>query len=200
MPGWFTGRLYKEPERYPIEIARERRLAATLDRARKELEERSSPLSLANKVHLDRLKEFQAKFAGELDARRREIERLRKLESSMDNSRRLVAAMSGLFQLKARRAQLLENVARTRRAQVLQAAAADGRFFQFGDSFNPRTVFNTVANLSVRSVGRRAFRNPALTIPCVQRVVRREVMFAKGKAGIGHKVRHKFNLLSTIGC
>lgn len=200
MPGWLTGRSYKTPERFTAAEARERRLAASLDRVRKELEERSAPLSLANKVHLDRLKEFQRNFQATLEARRKEVERLRKLPPSTDSSLRLTAAMSGLFQLKARQAALLQAVSRQKRLNVLQASAADRRYFQFGDSFNPRTIFNTIARSSTDAVSRRSFTSPLLTVPCIQRAVRREVMFAKGHGGKGHKGSRRYNPLSAIGC
>lgn len=200
MPGWFTGRLYKEPQRFTAAEARERRLAAAIEKSRKELEGRTAPLSAANKVHLQRLKEFQSKFDAELKARRREVERLSKLEPSMENSRLHKAAISGLFQLKFRQLELLKRVSQTRRANVYQAVAADRRYFQFGDVFNPRTIFNNIAKSSVDAVSRRSFFSPLLTVPCIQRAVRREVMFAKGHGGKGHKGTRRYNPLSSIGC
>lgn len=199
MPGWFTHRLYKEPERFTAAEARERRLAAAIDKSRKELEARAAPLSPANKVHLNRLKEFQRKFDAELEARRREVERLAKLEPSMENSRLLKAAISGHFQLKSQQAELLERVARARRANAIQAAAADRRLFRFGD-LTPRSIFGTIAYSSVDAFSKRSFLSPLLTVPCIQRTVRREVMFAKGHGGKGHKGTRRYNPLSYIGC
>lgn len=200
MPGWFTGRLYKEPERFTPAEARERRLTAALEKHQKALEARTAPLSPANKVHLQRLKEFQSKFASEFEARRREVERLKKAEPSMENSRRLSAAISGYFQLKKKQTQLLERVSQTRRATSFQAIAADRRFFQFDDSFNPRNIFGNIAKTSLDAVSRRQFSSPLLTVPCIQRAIRKEVMFAKGHGGKGHKGTRRYNPMSAIGC
>lgn len=44
------------------------------------------------------------------------------------------------------------------------------------------------------------FLNPSSALPCIARVVRREVMFATKKAGKGYKVRHRRNWSSGIPC
>lgn len=194
----FSGRYrYKEPERFSPEEARERRLGAALEKSRKELEGRTEPLSLANRVHLDRLKEFQVKFGKELEARRRQYQK------SPQEVRRNKAAISRLFQLQAKQQELLQRVAGTQRAKVFraQAVAGDRRFFNpFGDAFNPRTMYGTEAHVGVNAFSRRVFRNPVLAIPCIQRSIRREVMFAFGHGGKGHKVRHRRNEMSSIWC
>lgn len=199
MPGWFSGSyLYKEPERLSAEQARERRLNAALERSRKELEDRTAPLSPANKVHLQRLQEFQRKFGERLEARRREVERLRKLEPSMSNSRLLRAAIAGHFQLKAMQAELLQRAGMAQRAKRLEASAAASRFSFHDFGFHPSTIFGTSAFLGKR--GGRFFRNPTIVIPCIQRAVRKEVMFAKGHGGKAHRGTHRFNPASLIGC
>lgn len=50
------------------------------------------------------------------------------------------------------------------------------------------------------SNAQQVFKNPAMAIPCVIRKVRREVMFAKRKAGYGYKVRKRRTWISDIPC
>lgn len=192
----FSGRYrYNQPERFSPEEARERRLQSALERSRKELEGRTEPLSLANRIHLDRLKEFEVKFGKELEARRRQFKK------SPQEVRRDKAAISRLFQLQAKQQELLQRVAGTQRAKVYQAVAGDRRFFNpFGDAFNPRTIYGTEAHVGTSAFSRRVFRNPVLAVPCIQRAIRREVMFAFGHGGVGHKAKKRRNEMSLIGC
>lgn len=46
----------------------------------------------------------------------------------------------------------------------------------------------------------QAFKRPDAYLPCIARKTRREVMFAKRKAGKGYKVRKRRNWLSDIPC
>lgn len=44
------------------------------------------------------------------------------------------------------------------------------------------------------------FVNPNAVVPCIQRHVRREIMFAKKKAGRGYRVKHRRNAFSGVPC
>lgn len=57
-----------------------------------------------------------------------------------------------------------------------------------------------VTGQSLRSYQVQAFKRPGTTVPCVQRSVRKEVMFALRKAGRGYKVKHRRSWHSNIGC
>lgn len=198
----FSGRYrYTLPERLSKEEARQRRLAAVLERSRKELEDRTSGLSPANVAHLERVKDFQRKVQSELETRRRNFEALNKELKSPQVIRRHKAAMSRLFQLHAKA--MLDGKRATKGARGFrdQASASDRRFFNpLGSLLNARTYFGTEARSYVSARGKRMFVNPLMSLPCVDRLVRREVMFAKKKAGRGYRVPHRFGPMSMIGC
>lgn len=70
----------------------------------------------------------------------------------------------------------------------------------------PRTVFGTDAWLSQSSApGRRLsrgghFYSPSLSVPCIQRDARRQVLFARGKGGKGHKGKRRPSKYGDIWC
>lgn len=200
MPGWFSGINYRLPERFSPEEARTRRLTHLLERERKALEVEPLRLSPANKFHYQQLRNFELKFKSELEARARVIKRTRLNDPNL-KSRANKAAMLRLFQLQQERAVLLQRAASEKRRNYLfsSAIAANRSFFHpFGA--NPRTVYGTEAKTVVSPTARRMFQNPLKAFPCIQRIVRKEVMFAKGHGGRAHRGRRRFNPLSAIGC
>lgn len=196
---------YKEPERLTPSETRERRLFSELERQRRLLEAKPAPLSQVNKSYLSQLKEFQLKFGAELEARRKRVSELaiqQKRNPSSMRSLALKAAISRYFQLHQRQLLLMQRAAQRKRASELQKSFVDRRLFSFDVPGDPRTIFNTKAwmhRIGTKS-SRRMFKNPTIAIPCIQRAVRREVMFANRKAGVGYRKKHKFNPLSMIGC
>lgn len=202
--GIFQGKYtYKIPERLTPSEIRQRRLFSDFQRMRKELEDQPSRLSPANKTHVTRLKEFEAKFGAEIESRRARVEQAAKRDPSIVRSRTYQAALSKLLQLQQRRSALLQRAAAERRTQARnKATAVDRRLYNPTKSQSPRTIYGTEAwvKQSADAVTRRLFVNPFLAIPCVQRAVRREVIFAKGHGGKGHKGKRRFSVLSHIGC
>ncbi|AKI26954.1 hypothetical protein [Microviridae Fen7940_21] len=202
--GLFSKYTYKMPERLSADEARQRRFFAELSRARAELEARNDRLSPANKFHLTQLKEFQVKFSDELEARRKRVRDVLERDPSISRSLAYKSAMSRLSKLQQRQTALLNRAAAERRAKAFSASAsaADRRSFSFTNRFgNPKTIYTTDAWIKVNAdaVTRRMFRSPTLSIPCIQRMVRREVIFAR-RHNKGHRVKHRFNPLSLIGC
>lgn len=196
---------YKITERLTPSEARERRLVSLLQKERQALEVRVAPLSPANKFHLNKLKEFENKFGAELEARRKRALELQSLERSEYEAARNKRAISRLFQLQQRRAALLQNAAAERRANSVKKSFVDRRFYdptRDDRSPRPKTVFGTTSwlKVSLGPVARRQHRNPTISLPCIDRLVRREVMFAHRHAGHGHRGKRKFNPLSLIGC
>lgn len=196
--------LYKEPERLTPDEARERRVTAVLERERERLKVERVPLSLANKSYVNQLKEFEVKFGAELEARRARMDAINRTNvSSYPKSGALKAARSRLLQLEQRRNALLQAAAAERRQNSFKPSGGDRRLWT-PYLLNPRSVFGTEAFVKhgtrVRGVERKLFKSPGLALPCVERMVRREVMFARGHGGKGHRVRHRFNPLSLIGC
>lgn len=66
----------------------------------------------------------------------------------------------------------------------------------------PSTKYGTAARYSgFASVGGQPlFRRKSTLLPCVQRLARRSVMFALGKAGKGYRTKHKRNINSEVPC
>lgn len=89
----------------------------------------------------------------------------------------------------------------TRRATA-RAAGADRRAGGPGESFsvNPRNLFGSEAETAVTHAARRVFLNAVYALPCIQRVVRREVMFARRKAGRGYRKPRKHGPFTSIWC
>lgn len=205
MSRWFTHNqyLYKEPERLTADEARLNRLQSTLSRERERLKAEDVRLSQANKFHINRLKEFESKFGDELETHRRRVEKLNLRDPSIVRSPTNRATISRFFQLQQRRSALLQRANQERRANSFKKSFVDRRQFSF-NQFNttPKSRFGTTAwvNTRLSAALRRQFVSPLLSLPCLDRVVRREVMFAGKHAGRGHRVRHKRGPFSHIGC
>lgn len=78
--------------------------------------------------------------------------------------------------------------------------SADRRSFNFTGF--PKTIFGTLARTVVGRGDRLRFKIPSIVVPCVQRTIRREVLFAKrkvGKGGSSHKAK-RMSSTSKIGC
>lgn len=192
---------FRLPERLTPDEIRRRRLAAVLERHQKELEARTDRLSPANNFHLQKLKEFQRKFQPELEARKREINRLYKSDPSV-RTRALKVAMFGYFQLQTRQSELLKRAASEKRRNALfgQAIGANRNYFHPSSWRNPRAIYGTEAKVTVNASSRKMFRRPEMAFPCVQRLIRKQVMFAFGYAGKGYRTRKRFGPFSEIGC
>jgi hypothetical protein len=93
---------------------------------------------------------------------------------------------------------LLQSAAAERRARELKKSFVASRSFQ---SF-PKTVFGTRVLIKqlVHPLHARAFHSPQIVPPCIDRLIRREVMFAKRHAGKAHRGRRRRNPLSQIRC
>lgn len=174
------------------EISRREDRLKVLEKQRMALEGRSERLSPANKFHLDKLKEFELKFGDEIKSRKREHEKL-KDSSSRDRS------MSRLFQLLQHRRALQERAWQSRARSDF-----DKDKKQFVDrAFGLGTRKVPHGKVFVNIIGRHILRGLTKTrlgiIPCIDRTVRREVLFAK-KKNRGHRTPHRQGPLSHIGC
>lgn len=192
---------YHMPERLDFEA--KSRLARTVE---KELERnlalqlqygRLSPAS--NIQHLNLLKETHVRLSRELDALDPVRKKAAKVATSFTPTRFLQAALSVSLQRSSERARKA-NAARS--SPAAKASAADSRNYVPGpqDVRNARTVFGTDAHFSVNSLGRHYFKHPYLVVPCVQRAVRKEVLFAIGQGGKAHRSPHQKRPYSHIWC
>lgn len=198
---------YSRPERFDRfePSAVRRRVERELERVRA-IEDRRFALSPANQLHMKIINDFLAESQkAELDVRRAK-ERM-KVAPSQRNFADHKAAVSRLFNLHQRVERLRKQGATVVRSTAAKASAGDRRQFNFSSSptaVNARTVFGTEAFVKFVPVTARAaaahFLSPAMVIPCIQREVRREVMFASRKAGRGYRVPHHRGPHSDIGC
>lgn len=194
--------LYQEPERLSPSEARLRRVQSELDRV--ESLERARPrLSPVNKFHFQRLKEFESKFSDEIDARRERVRKLSERDSNEQSLRSrslLKSAILAASNLQQRRTTLRQRADAERRANILREASAPNRRYDLPGFLNPRSIFGTEALTGMSPFHQKFFKNPLLSIPCIQRAVRREVMFAKGHGHKAHRGRRRRGPLSAIGC
>lgn len=203
MARWFSkGRFhYPEPQRYTPSIARARRLNALLEQDRRfadlpNFTNVKSALSEAPKVKVITKKNNDLTAAGHKAA--------------------LIAAALSKYTEK----DFSDPVKRQRYRQLRQAQEAirsggqnrggqkkvsvpggDKRQYNpTGKSFAARTngVIASIINSPVNWV--RVFANPTSVIPCIQRNVRREVMFAKGRAGKGYRTKKRRTWQSGVPC
>lgn len=88
--------------------------------------------------------------------------------------------------------------------QKVSPTGGDKRRYDPTGKDHARTRYGEFARYAVgspfASSWMQVFRNPTAVIPCIQRKSRREVMFAKGKAGRGYKVKHRRNIFSGVPC
>lgn len=201
---------YVEPQRLATDQASrlQRKVESELKR-NLELQERWGRLSadslIANSKHIDNLRAANERLRRVLDAPDYVVNKTRVLKTELYSSRALrglsLPTLAGLLQREKLNKAKAQPIAPRVRSQA-NAGAAASRNFSFGpqDYRNPRTVFGTEAFHREFTLGRRKFLAGAITIPCVQRGVRREVMFAKGYAPGGHRGRHRRTPYSSIWC
>lgn len=86
------------------------------------------------------------------------------------------------------------------RLKSAQAVYGDRRLFNFTGF--PKTTSGNFARTVATPRGRLQFLSATSVIPCIQRTIRRQVMFAKKKAGHGKSIRSRkrWSYTSRIGC
>lgn len=86
--------------------------------------------------------------------------------------------------------------------QNVKPIVNDRRYYQPGGHIWPSTKYGTAARYSgfASVAGRPLFRRKSTLLPCVQRLARRSVMFALGKAGKGYRTKHRRNINSEVPC
>lgn len=203
---------YTQPERFTPAEARERRLATLLERERRfqdlpnftlvreqlrtKVQREPPPLSQAN------LKKLSFSYSELVKDRQRYGPKARSILAAL--------AMFGERDFdnpEARAAYRKIRNLQSRNWRNVQLGVADNR------QHNPtgRTA-STVSGTLARLMGVRdamdvassswlpRFKRPEFVVPCIQRTRRREIMFAKGKAGRGYHTPKRRNIFSGIPC
>lgn len=197
---------YKTPERFTPAEARERRLSSLLEKEQR----------------------FQEvpNFARQLEAVRSQAqkERVKSLAKQIVNdeapSRQKAALIAAALKTYSERdfsnPQARADYKKLRAAQAaIYNRRSSGKVPPSGGNksyFNPTgkdyasTVYGTVARLSgwtnvvSENTWVPVFARPSAVLPCIQRVVRREVMFAKQHAGKGYHTKKRRNWSSGVPC
>lgn len=192
--GYFSKyrKYYKEPERYTSDIARERRLAAVMKREAAAVESLSR-VKIKN--------EFVPRWKLVNDP-----------ETKGQKAASIAAALSQFKerdfaepQARAAYRKLRQRQEELRSQQKVRPAGSDRRQYNPTEPF-PSTVYGTAArfvhNLSrlPGAISVAKFAVSGNVIPCIERAVRREVLFALGKGGKGYKTPKRRNEFSGIPC
>jgi hypothetical protein len=193
---------YNEPERLDPQEARLKRITSELDRL-SVLERDPFHLSPAFVIQKSNLKDRIASISIELDVRRRAVadaEKKHRDEQSSRSARLLKAAIA-----RFSNAQGLQKQARARydaeRRRVLLAQATAGASRLIFPT-NPRNLYGGEAKTRTRTGAARKqqFTHPSKSVPCIERIIRKQVLFARGHGGKGHHTKKRFSVWSMIGC
>lgn len=196
---------YLNPERFSPEEARERRLTAMLERERRFSE-------LPNfQVKLDEVRRKAALSRVTKNILNEDAERLVKVrKQSGPKAASIAAALKMFTERDFADPQLRSAYRELRRRQggqqnVVPSGSDKRRYNPTGKDF-ASTIYGTLARLSgvphaLHSARWQAqFLNPTKVIPCIQRTVRKEVMFAKKHAGKGYRTPKRRTWASGVPC
>lgn len=191
-------KFYTVPERVSPEIARLNRITATLEKERT-LADRYSLSPVTSEIVGNRRRLVEDALAERPKASSIEAALKTFTEKDFaDPQKRLIYR-----QLRSR--QIALSSMRSEARKKVPPSGADRRQFSFEKDF-PHTVYGTAARVggsAHRLFGRSwlpKFLNPTAVVPCIQRMVRREVMFANGRAGRAYHVKHRRNWASGVPC
>ena len=194
--------LYKEPERFTPAEARAKRLSAMLEREHRFLQapnfpERLSALSQATTkkvlVNTRRVVNDQKTFGHKAALIAAALSQFKEKDFADPKKR-------AQYRDLRKQQELLRFAGKSRGGQqkVTPTGGDKRRYDPTGKAYASLTSGN-IAKLSLRGWS-QVFRFPAVTIPCVQRNVRRQVMFAKGFGGRGYRGKKRRTWSSDIPC
>lgn len=196
---------FKEPERFTPAEARERRLTALLEREQRfgELPNFPEKLQAArSQAQYERVHSLAKAIVDEPQTR---VHKAASIAAALSQfkERDFANPQARAAYRKLRAAQEALNDRRGS-SQKVQAAAANKSYYNPTGKDFASTIFGTAARLSgFTQLGEswtRSFLNPSAVLPCIQRSIRREVMFAKKHAGKGYRVKHRRTWSSGIPC
>lgn len=181
------------PERFTADEARERRLAAVLEREQRfQTLWQAAPLSPGFKIY--------EKMPEANEDRKRYGPKAASIAAALSQFKESDFADP----LKRKQYRALRSAQEVQR-KVSPSGADKRQFNPTGKGF-ASTIYGTTARLASRLVPlhgmswKPVFESPTKVVPCVQRVERREVMFAKHHAGRGYHTRKRRSWASAIPC
>lgn len=193
---------YPTPERYTLSVAREKRLNAMLAQDRRfadiaNFNNRKAALFQANKLNnalLPKAVNDQKAFGHKAALIAAALSQFSEKDLS-DPAKR-----TQYRTLRQQQVMFRELASREGQAKVTPTGGDKRRYNPTGKLFAATTSGNIARLVSPRNTWVRVFKNPGSVIPCIQRSVRREVMFAKKFAGKGYKVRHRRSWSTGVPC
>ena len=194
--------LYKEPERFTPAEARARKLTLMLEREHRfaqvpNFKSKLSALSQATPkkvlVNTRRVVNDQKAFGHKAALIAAALSQFKDTDFADPKKR-------AQYRDLRKQQELLRFAGKARGGQqkVTPTGGDKRRYDPTGKAYASLTSGN-IAKLSLRGWS-QVFRFPSVTIPCIQRHVRREVMFAKGFGGRGYRGRKRRTYASDIPC
>lgn len=192
---------FYEPERYTPDVARANRLTAMLERDRRFAD-------------LPNFTSVRASLSQALLNKDTAISRKGVNDTTMSGHKAaLIAAALNNFREKDfanprmrvayRELRRRQEALRAKRSKEGSAkvSGADKRFYNpTGKSLAARTSGVVAGFVMPSHAWQQVFKNPGSVIPCIQRSIRRQVMFAKGHGGRGYRVKHRRTWSSGVPC
>lgn len=196
---------YIQPERLTVSEARERRLNALLEKERRFLDVpnfQAGVEAVRSRVESEKSLSFARQIVDEPLAKAQKARSIRAaLATFVEKDFANPEARAAYRLLRTAQAAQQE---KSRSWQNVTPSGGDKRRFDPTGKDYASTIHGTIARIgSVARVftgGAPGFLNAPQVLPCIQRVVRREVMFALGHGGKGYRVRHRKNWQSGVPC
>lgn len=200
---------YKTPERFASDEARDRKLTATLRQFREDVESQNYSNRVRARAAADDVE--RRRSSGPRSLSQEQLKSYRKkfddllAEGQKERTTRSAFSSTRLANLLARSRSEQETLTR-QGWQKAQAAAADKRQYNPTGKDYASTIYGTYVRARGFAEGRlmlegaHAVGLPLSLVPCVQRLTRREVLFAKKQAGKGHRTPHKKTYNSGVPC
>lgn len=209
---------YTEPERYSPEVARERRLSALLEKERRFLDVPNFPRKLEEqKLKVDALSRANNAINALNKIKNNDAQARRQkagmLTAAMDALRPKITSAGISFENEPHRAAYVQLQERLKQHYAQEKALRDARKSSPSGAnksyYNPTgkdfasTIYGQIAGLHNKDLNAgwvQVFKNPSQVVPCIERHVRRSVMFAKGHAGKGWHTKKRRTWSSGVPC
>lgn len=204
------GYTFSEPERYTPSVARERRLQNALLKNEQLQRRAENSVSGAKKKYADPYTPVSVKAQQTLGPKAASIAAALgkfKERDFVDPDKRKAYRDLRRLQEEVRQAdrQLTKHKKSGGGQQNAKPSGADRRqYHPERKDYTGSTIFGTAARLSDRVAAAAgvmpAFFRATAVVPCIQRAMKKEVMFAKGYAGKGYHTRKRRTSSSGIPC
>lgn len=199
---------YKTPERLTPSEARERRLTGMLEREQRFAQVPNFSNSLeALRSQAQKEKQFSALTSKIVNERSSRVQKAASIAAALNTFQERdfanPEARAAYRNLRAAAAALQQ---KNGSSQKVPPSGGNKSYYNPAGKDYANTIYGTAARITgwTQVVGKNnwqpRFARPSAVLPCIQRLVRREVMFAQRHAGKGYRVKHRRNWSSGIPC